>query len=82
MASWDELLFLAFFAAAVIGLALIILCRNDYKRIAESQGGSFFSITKEIAKKRPVVGYSILALHSFLLLFALVFFFLRFFGPR
>jgi hypothetical protein len=80
MASWDELLFLGFLAFAVLGFVLTILSRNDYQRIAESQGGSYLSITREIAKRRPIVGNLLRGVHSSLLLFAIAFVALRLIG--
>lgn len=82
MDNWLELLFLMFMASALLGLVLTIYCRHDYQKIAETQGGSYLSITREIAKRRPIVGNLLLGLYSFLLLFAIVFIVLRLFSSH
>lgn len=82
MASWDDLLFLGLLAFAVLGLLLTILCRNDFQRIAESQGGSYLSITREVAKRRPIIGNLLRGVHLSLLLFAITFVALRLIGSN
>lgn len=82
MASWDDLLFLGLLAFAVLDLLLSILCRNDFQQIAESQGGSYVSITREVAKRRPIIGNLLRGVHLSLLLFAITFVALRLIGSN
>jgi len=82
MTSWDDLLFLGLLGFAVLGLLLTILCRNDFQRIAENQGGSYFSISKEVAKRRPIIGNLLRGVHFSLLLFAIAFVALRLIGSN
>lgn len=82
MDNWIDVSFLLFIASALLGLVLTIYCRHDYQKIAETQGGSYLSMTREIAKRRPIVGNLLLGLLSFLFLFAIVFTLLRLFGSH
>lgn len=82
MDNWIEVSFLLFIVSALFGLVLTIYCRHDYQKIAETQGGSYLSMTREIAKRRPIVGNLLLGLLSYLFLFAIVFTLLRLFGSH
>lgn len=73
----EEIFFIVFVVASLVAVFLILFFHKSIEKTKE-KGGSFIGIFLELRKEKPIVGWVLIAIFSFLACLAIVLNLLRY----